>query len=365
MPTLKTAAIFAALTLPSLALATQNFPIRYNSLGIEASHIDSGNSENKSTAVDDLSNYWEFGINFTRQFNPNISLFVQGSYAETKTRNFNRDADILRGSIGGRVHPSHYRMAGWRPFAGVGYSHADIELKSYGSKGEDMLYGEGGLQKMIAPRFLAEAGVRGRIEVEDEYFDAQVFAGLHYVFGREYPSAPSRRPTRELSIVAAPPPVDSDGDGVPDDRDKCPGTPQGALVDDDGCAQELTREIKETLYVEFEHDKTEVRESFYPELQNLATVLRQYPTSRILLEGHTDSTGPSSYNQKLSKSRADAVMKVLIDHFGISTDRIRTTGMGESQPIASNETDDGRAQNRRVEAIVSGEHTEFVKKSDQ
>ncbi|WP_199456423.1 MULTISPECIES: OmpA family protein [unclassified Marinobacter] len=364
MPTLRTAVIAAVLTLPSLALASQDFPVKYSSLGLEASYVDSGNSENKSGAVDDLSNYWEFGVNFTHQFNPNVSLLLQGSYAETDTRNFNHDADILRGTIGGRLHPASYRLFGWRPFAGAGYSHADIELKSYGSKGEDMLYGEGGLQKMIAPRFLAEAGVRGRVEVEDEYFDAQVFAGIHYVFGREYPPSPvSRRPLDFSKMAVAP--ADSDGDGVPDNRDKCPDTPQGALVDDNGCAKELTREIKETLYVEFEHDKTEVRQSFYPELENLATVLKQYPTSRILLEGHTDSTGPSTYNQKLSKSRADAVMKVLIDHFGINADRIRTTGMGESQPIATNETDAGRAQNRRVEAIVSGEHTEIIKKSEQ
>lgn len=139
--------------------------------------------------------------------------------------------------------------------------------------------------------------------------------------------------------------------------------PEGALVDEAGCARELTREIKQTLYVEFEHDRTEVRPAYYPEIGKLARVLKQYPTARILLEGHTDSTGPASYNQRLSKSRADAVMKVLVSQFNISAERIRTSGMGESQPIASNDTAEGRARNRRVEAIVFGTYSEIMKKT--
>ncbi|MFV8571576.1 OmpA family protein [Marinobacter sp. SBS5] len=364
MSTLRNTALIAALAIPAATATAQDFPSRYSSLGIEASFVDSGNSDVTSRAGDDITNYWEFGLNFTHQFNPNISMLLQGSYAESETKKLDEDLDILRGSIGARFHPSRYRLAGWRPFAGGGYSYADIDVDNLGSQGEDLIFAEAGLQKMIAPRFIAEAGVRGRVEIEDEYFDAQVFAGVHYVFGRTFASAPTGRQPLDFSKLSAPP-ADSDGDGVPDNRDNCPNTPQGALVDDDGCAKELTREIKETLYVEFAHDKTEVQQAFYPDLKNLAKVLTQYPTSRILLEGHTDSTGPSSYNQKLSKSRADAVMKVLIDHFGINADRIRTTGMGESQPIATNDTDEGRAKNRRVEAIVSGQYTEIMKKSGQ
>ncbi|MBJ6138624.1 OmpA family protein [Marinobacter litoralis] len=356
--------LFVAFTLPVMAMASPSFPDSYSSLGLEAGYVDSGNSDDKSGATDDLDNYAEFGLNFTHQFNPRVSMLIQASHATTETRNFNQDADILRGSIGARFHPTLYRLRDWRPFVGAGYSHANIDLDSYGSESEDMLYGEAGLQNLIAPRFIAEVGVRGRVEIEDQYVDAQAFAGVHYVFGREFSAAPTNRKPLDFSKLSVPV-ADSDGDGVPDQQDKCPGTPRGALVDDDGCAKELTREIKETLYVEFAHDKTEVAERYYPKLQNLVTTLKQYPTSRILLEGHTDSTGPSSYNQKLSKSRADAVMKVLIDHFGIHADRIRTTGMGESQPIASNDTDEGRGQNRRVEAIVSGEHKEIMKKPAQ
>ncbi|MEQ9547806.1 MAG: OmpA family protein [Marinobacter sp.] len=354
----------AALVLPGVAMAKEHFPIKYSSVGVEASYVDSGNSRDKGAVSDNLSNYGEFGLNFTHQFNPNISMLLQGSYAEPETRNTNLDVDMMRFSLGGRVHPGKFRLAGWRPFGGLGYSYTDFEVEQSGtSKKEDSLYLEGGLQRMLSQRFMVEGGIRARTELEDGYVDGQYFAGVHYLFGREYPQAPKQEVVlatkKEPEVV---PPKDSDGDGVIDDFDKCPNTPQGALVDSDGCAKELTKEIRETLYVEFELDRTEVRRQFYPEIGKLADVMKQYPNSTILLEGHTDSTGSSTYNQKLSKSRADAVMKVLINEFSIDSGRINTTGMGESQPVASNKTAEGRAQNRRVEAIVSGQYSEIIKK---
>lgn len=356
--------VAVALMIPAAALAAESFPLSYSSVGVEGSYIDSGNSRNKGGVSDNLSNYGEFGLNFTHQFNPNVSMLLQGSYAEPETRNTNIDVDMMRFSLGGRVHPGKFRLGGWRPFGGLGYSFTDFDVDSTGSsKTEDAIYLEGGLQRMVSPRFMVEGGIRARTELEDGYVDGQYFAGVHYLFGREYPAAPRRDvvlATKKEPKVE--PPKDSDGDGVIDKLDKCPDTPQGALVDSDGCPKELTKDIRETLYVEFELDKTEVRRQFYPEIENLADIMKQYPTSNILLEGHTDSTGPSSYNQELSKSRANAVMKVLINEFSISAERISTTGMGESQPIASNDTAEGRAQNRRVEAIVSGQYSEIIKK---
>lgn len=356
--------VAVALMAPAAVLANENFPLSYSSVGIEGSYVDSGNSRNKGAVDDNLDNYGELGLNFTHQFNPNISMLLQGSYAEPETRNTGLDVDMMRFSLGGRVHPGKFRLGGWRPFGGLGYSYTDFDVDSTGaSKTEDALYLEGGLQRMVSQRFMVEGGIRARTELEDGYVDGQYFAGVAFLFGREYPAAPKSEvvlATKKEPKVE--PPKDSDGDGVIDELDKCPDTPQGALVDSDGCAKELTKDIRETLYVEFELDKTEVREQFYPEIKKLADVMKQYPNSTILLEGHTDSTGSAGYNQELSKSRANAVMKVLINEFSISSDRINTTGMGESQPIASNGTAEGRMQNRRVEAIVSGQYSEIIKK---
>ena len=355
------AALCGTAFVPGVAISSENFPISYTSAGLEGSYVDSGNSRNKSAVQDNLANYLEGGLNVSHQFNPNFSLLTQASYAEPETRVNNVDVELWRLSLGGRIHPGKFRLGGWRPFAGSGYSNTNLNVDGGDSKNEDSLYLEGGLQRMLAPRFMFEAGVRARTELEDGYIDGQYFAGIHYLFNREFPAAPSSQLDTRRELVVAPP-KDSDTDGVIDAQDKCPNTPQGALVDADGCPKELTREIRETLYVEFELDKTDVREAFFPKIEKLAQVMKQYPASTILLEGHTDSTGSTSYNQRLSKSRADSVMRVLINEFRIERDRITTSGMGESQPIASNETLEGRGQNRRVEAIVSGEHTEILKK---
>lgn len=123
-------------------------------------------------------------------------------------------------------------------------------------------------------------------------------------------------------------------------------------MDDTGCQKYLTKDVKQTLYVQFGLDKAEVRKTSYPELEGLSNKMYQYPSADLVLEGYTDSTGAAAYNQKLSEKRAAAVKKVLVEHFGVDGTRITTTGHGESSPIASNKTRDGRAQNRRVVATM-------------
>jgi outer membrane protein OmpA-like peptidoglycan-associated protein len=90
-------------------------------------------------------------------------------------------------------------------------------------------------------------------------------------------------------------------------------------------------------------------------LSDLANSLKQYPDTEILIVGHTDSQGADSYNLGLSERRANSAKNQLTSQ-GIASSRIRTIGRGESEPIADNNTDAGRAENRRVEiAIVAGE----------
>lgn len=105
---------------------------------------------------------------------------------------------------------------------------------------------------------------------------------------------------------------------------------------------ELTEEIH------FEFDKTVIQRESFPILNELADVLREYPLLRVRIEGHTDSVGDTSYNQKLSERRALAVRDYLVGA-GIEADRLSWAGYGESRPIASNDTAAGRAKNRRTE----------------
>lgn len=132
---------------------------------------------------------------------------------------------------------------------------------------------------------------------------------------------------------------DEDNDGVVDSKDKCPGTPRGAIVDMDGCW------AFHGMLFDFDSDK--VKSEYHPMIQNAIKVLRLNPELTVEIQGHTDSVGTDAYNQKLSERRANSVKNELVKQ-GIDRNRLTTVGFGESQPVASNDTDEGRAYNRRV-----------------
>lgn len=148
------------------------------------------------------------------------------------------------------------------------------------------------------------------------------------------------------------PPKDSDRDGVMDPVDACPNTPYGMKVDARGCA---IREAKIVLHdINFEFDSARLKSESKTELDKVAQGMKGQPTMGLIIEGHTDATGPDAYNMKLSKERASAARAYLIEQ-GISGSRLEATGYGETKPIASNKTKEGRAENRRVEFKVTRE----------
>ena len=101
----------------------------------------------------------------------------------------------------------------------------------------------------------------------------------------------------------------------------------------------------------FATDSDRLRGDLVADLRVVAASLRDYPNSTVRVVGHTDSTGDAGYNQDLSLRRADTVASVLRSE-GVSPARLRVSGQGEAQPVASNATATGRAQNRRVEIII-------------
>jgi outer membrane protein OmpA-like peptidoglycan-associated protein len=98
----------------------------------------------------------------------------------------------------------------------------------------------------------------------------------------------------------------------------------------------------------FDTGKSSFKQETYPVLQAITAILKEYPNSNFTIEGHTDSVGSKSLNQRLSDSRANAVMAYLVEN-GIAGQRLTAYGFGEDYPIASNATRSGRAENRRVE----------------
>jgi len=103
--------------------------------------------------------------------------------------------------------------------------------------------------------------------------------------------------------------------------------------------------------ITFDTNQSNVKESFKPVLDSVAEVLKEYKSTMIQVGGHTDSTGGDQYNLMLSQNRAQSVANVLIG-FGVQPVRTDVVGFGETSPIASNSTESGRAQNRRVELIL-------------
>jgi OOP family OmpA-OmpF porin len=135
-------------------------------------------------------------------------------------------------------------------------------------------------------------------------------------------------------------PLDSDGDGVYDYLDKCPGTPVGARVNAKGCW------ILGGIL--FDTNKWDIKPEDYAILDEVVAVLKRNPTLRVEIEGHTDNRGSEVYNKKLSEKRAEAVKNYFVSK-GIEAKRLSAAGYGFSRPVASNDRREGRAQNRRVE----------------
>ena len=140
--------------------------------------------------------------------------------------------------------------------------------------------------------------------------------------------------------------LDSDGDGVPDHRDSCPGTPAGAVVNTDGC----TIKIVSLSGVNFAFDSANLTSDAKSILDNAAHTINSRSATSITVEGHTDSNGPDDYNQGLSERRANSVKNYLASK-GVSSS-ITAVGKGESNPVASNDTREGRAENRRVDVLA-------------
>nr|WP_246722628.1 OmpA family protein [Aliikangiella sp. G2MR2-5] len=146
--------------------------------------------------------------------------------------------------------------------------------------------------------------------------------------------------------------LDSDKDGVKDSQDQCANTPAGAKVDDKGCRKMLTENVSITLNVKFANNSDVIGDEYANEIGRVASFMRSYPDTSVVIEGHTDSRGAATYNQQLSQKRADAVRQFLISRFDIDASRVKSIGMGEAKPVATNDTAEGRAANRRVQAEI-------------
>lgn len=149
---------------------------------------------------------------------------------------------------------------------------------------------------------------------------------------------------------------DTDGDGIPDKDDACPN--EAGVAELNGCPKILAVHIEKLenaeFGIQFEFGKASLASSSFSVLDEVAEILIENERYNLHIEGHTDSKGNDDFNMKLSRERAASVEKYL-EEKGIDEMRISSQGYGETKPIADNETEEGRAKNRRVELIIDAE----------
>lgn len=215
-----------------------------------------------------------------------------------------------------------------------------------------------GLKQWITDEFALKAEVRHGITFGG---DNNLFYSLGFVipFGKRVseempiksePIVVAEKPKPVPVVVKEEPkpvvlkavPKDDDNDGVINENDKCLTTPSGKVVNSDGCMK-IVR-----LRVNFANDKSDIPAEYAPRIQDVVSFMIENSNYSVAVDGHTDAIGSEKYNLALSVRRANAVADELISQ-GIDRSRITVNGYGETDPIATNKTEDGRAQNRRVD----------------
>ncbi|WP_111497027.1 OmpA family protein [Marinobacter bohaiensis] len=315
------------------------------------------------------------------------------------------DAD--RKYISGSSDFDDYRLDGlyyfgdpdetWNPYLATGAGHTEFESVGSGIAGETRLNLGGGIRYNISELISLRGDVREFYSLDEESFDTLASVGMSFAFGvgssepepvdtdndgvtddrDQCPGTPSGVgvdangcepdgdndgvPNRldecpntpaGASVNSRGCELDSDNDGVVDSRDQCPNTTAGADVDETGC-QGVMEEVETfTLEVMFPTNSATIDDRYDDQLRRVADFLEEHPDTVVEVGGHTDNTGAASYNQTLSQRRAEAVADRLVETLGVDADRVSARGYGEAEPIADNSTAQGRRENRRVEASV-------------
>jgi OOP family OmpA-OmpF porin len=269
--------------------------------------------------------------------------------------------------------------------AGAGYEFVSRDLPTNGQPGNQdgfVLDAGVGVKYAMTKNWALKAEAIYLAKVDNRhnaYSDNNLITlvGLNYSFGYE-PKPQAKEVVEEVVVVAAVIEKDSDADGVYDSLDKCPDTPAGTRVNAQGCPVVLDDDqdgvvnekdlcpntpmgekvdtngcpLVVNLEINFANDSAEIPAEANVLLDKYAAFLKRNTNYSAKIVGYTDSRGSEAYNQKLSQRRAKAVMDALIQR-GVDPKQLSAIGMGELNPVASNDTPEGRAKNRRIEAEMT------------
>ena len=320
---------------------------------------------------DDLYTGAALGIELTPSTQFQVEYGVTDSDAIDKDGKFYGDAEreMISGNfLVGFDEFTGYRDTAFRPYALIGAGQQKIKVKdSDGSEKAETKDTIGNLGLGAMYRINDALSLRGEARAihnfDHNLWDGMALAGLEVVLGGHLAPAVAAPAVPQTPVVVVEADQDSDGDGVIDSLDQCPNTPANVVVDETGCPVQvqIDDELKMELRVFFDNDKSVIKEQYKPEIAKVAEKMREYPNSSASIEGHASKTGPSArYNQRLSEARAIAVKTMLTNEFGVAPNRLSTVGYGYDRPIAPNDTEEGRAMNRRVYAVITGNKTMTV-----
>jgi OOP family OmpA-OmpF porin len=311
-------------------------------------------SSKRDTRNDDV---W-LSVGFGRFFGNNISVDLEYDEYEGTFRGYDTVApgatyDKWKLSNWGVMGRYHFGQRTFRPYIAAGMGRQ--KHRSVLDEGRATTASLGlGLRAQFARHLAGTAQLMWRKDFDGSSIpDHRNFTDLYYSIGLSFdfggrPAPPPPPPPPPAPPPAPPPNPDLDGDGVLNQHDKCPNTRPGAVVDLDGCEVEAVIELEG---IHFEFDKATLKPEALAILDQAAALLKKHERVVVEVAGHTDSKGSEEYNQGLSERRATAV-KDYLNSRGVKASRLTSRGYGESRPVASNDTDEGRAENRRVELIV-------------
>lgn len=299
---------------------------------------------------------WGAGLGIGKMINKHLNLEVKGFYNSIdgdNSRNSRREWTLAGGTVDLQYYFSRQKLS---PYAVIAVGGMDTRLRKDNSAG---FIAEGGLGLTyeVSDNFLLRTDVRYRYNNNQEHFqrgntqfdDMVVNVGFVIPFGAKPTyKAKAEAPVAYTSVAEAAPDcstLDDDHDGVNNCIDRCLNTPESSTVDAAGCPVKLILKGEH-----FNFDSAVLTLNAKELLDGVAESLANYPQKNdIEVQGHTSSEGTNAYNMKLSQRRAASVVEYLKAK-GVSN-RLSATGYGEEHPIADNDTEAGKSENRRVELI--------------
>ena len=328
-------------------------------------------------------NFLSLGLGYDFENNWGSEFTFLRSKADIENSDQEVDLDVLRLDA-----LYHFADGGIRPYVVGGVGWADFDSPVGIDERERMANLGLGVKFMVTKAFSLRADARVMQGLEHGQTDYLAGLGAIFTFGQSAP-VKKAKPTPEPKPAMGP--IDTDGDGVADGQDSCPGTAAGIVVDSKGCELDsdgdgvvnsadkcpdseagakvdetgcyvvLKEEVSVSLNVNFATNSADVVSASNPDIRKVAEFLRSYPLTNVVIEGHTDSSGAAAYNKDLSQRRAQSVADILVNDYQINSGRVSAVGYGEEQPLVDNSTAENRAKNRRVTAVVKAVAEKIVK----